>query len=90
MRPGRAQYGAVDIRIRTQLPDQLHGECEALVDAEQVAAVLRFVLDDEDDVVEPLDHLVGQSVELLDDERLEGFGGHVHAAVGRGLRVGIE
>ena len=44
-------------------------EGPAVVEAEQVeAAVFGAVLDDEDDVVETLDHVVGQLIQLLDDE----------------------
>src|SRR5690606_10958380 len=51
------------------------GERDALVQAEEVeGAVLGAVLDDEDDVIEAVDHVVGQPVELLDDERLERVG----------------
>ena len=48
------------------------GERQAVVQSEQVErAVFRAVLDHEDDVVEPLDHVVRQLVEFLDYERLE-------------------
>ena len=54
------------------------GEGEAVVEPEQIeAAVLRAVLDDEDDVVESVDHVVGEQIELVDHESLESRGIHV-------------
>src|SRR5690606_26851865 len=59
------------------------GQREAVVQAEQIeAAVLWAVFDDEDHVLEPVDPVVGQEVELLDHERLEGGGIHVNHAWG--------
>ena len=55
------------------------GQRPAVVQPEQVeAAVLGAVLDDEDDVVEPVDHVVGKLIELVDHELLEGRGIHLH------------
>ena len=54
------------------------GEGDAVVQPEQVErAVLRPVFRDEHDVVEPVEHLVGQQVELVDHEPLEGFRIHL-------------
>ena len=54
------------------------GQRPAVVEAEQIeAAVFRAVLDDEDHVVEPLDHVVGKLIELVDHESLESRGIHV-------------
>ncbi|MBG9885317.1 hypothetical protein ABE10_01685, partial [Bacillus toyonensis] len=51
---------------------------ETVVEAQEIeAAVFRAVLDDEDDVVEPVDHVVGKTVELVDDELLEVLGRHL-------------
>src|SRR5690606_24206137 len=59
-----------------QLPEAVVaalGERDPLIDPEQVErAVVGTVLDDEDQVLETVDHLVREQVELLDDERLEG------------------
>ena len=48
------------------------GQREAVVQPEQVeTAVLRAVLHDEDDVVEAVDHVVGQQIQLVDHQGLE-------------------
>lgn len=48
-------------------------ERQPVVEAEEVeASVLGSVLDDEDDVLEAVDHLIGQTIELVDDEFFEG------------------
>ena len=53
----------------------------AVVEPEQVeAAVLGPILDDEHDIVESVDHVVGKLIELVDDELLEGRGIHVNHA----------
>lgn len=57
------------------------GRGDAVVHAEQVRAVLGFVLDDEDDVVEPVDHLVRQQVEFVGHQLLEVLGRHLHHEV---------
>ena len=55
------------------------GQRPAVIEAEQIqAAVLRAILDDEHHVVETVDHVVGETVEFIDDECLESRGVHVH------------
>ena len=55
------------------------GDSIAPAETEEVeAAVLGPVLHDEDDVVETVDHVVGQPVQLVGHESLERLGIHVH------------
>ena len=50
------------------------GESDAVVQAEKgEAAVLWTCFSDKYDVVEPIDHLVGEQVELFDNQHLEFF-----------------
>jgi len=66
---------AVDDDAIRQLAGPVLGsfcEGEAVVQTQKIeTAVLGAILDDEDHVVEPVDHLVGQPVELVDHELLE-------------------
>lgn len=48
------------------------GEGDAVVESERVeCAVFGAILNNKNDVVEPVDHVVGQAIEFIDDETLE-------------------
>ena len=54
------------------------GQRPSVVQAEQVeTAVFWTVLDDEHHVVEPVDHVVGQQIEFIDDESFESLDIHL-------------
>src|SRR5690606_28361059 len=55
------------------------GQSKSVVQTEQIqTAVLGAILDDEHDVVETVHHVIGQSIEFVDDELFEGRSIHFH------------
>ena len=62
------------------------GEGPAVVEPEEIERpVFGAVFDDEHDVVETVDHVIGQLVELVDDDRLERFGIEFHDLLRSGV-----